>query len=206
MKGQAKNTVIKLEGKIQDFPFENINNEPNSTKGIFIVDSIISNSFIEYGKGWPELNNFDFKIKVENNNIIFESIKGDLLNNNIKKMVAQISPSNIKDPIMDIKLILESPIPKIINAINKSPIKQVMKGIFDELNGEGNGELSVNLQIPLKDENNITFNGVYEFQNSSLINDNLGMPEITNIIGKVEFNQDDIKIKKRKHNYLEVQY
>ena len=196
LKGQAKNTVIKLEGKIQDFPFENINNEPNSTKGIFIVDSIISNSFIEYGKGWPELNNFDFKIKVENNNIIFESIKGDLLNNNIKKMIAQISPSNIKDPIMDIKLILESPIPKIINAINKSPIKQVMKGIFDELNGEGNGELSVNLQIPLKDENNITFNGVYEFQNSSLINDNLGMPEITNIIGKVEFNQDDIKIKK----------
>ena len=200
LKGQAQNTIIKLKGKIQDFPFVNTNNEPDSRKGIFTVESTIIDSFIEYGEGWPELNNFDFKINVKNNNVNFESIKGDLLNNNIKKMVAHLSPSNIEEPILNVDLILDSPIPNIINAINKSPIKKSMKGIFDEMEGEGPGELTVQLQIPLKDEDNISFNGTYEFQDSYLINNTLGMPKINNIVGKVEFDQNDIKINDAKAN------
>jgi len=194
LKGQAQNTNIKLKGKIQDFPFVDKNNAPDSNKGIFEVESIITDSFIEYGKGWPELNNFDFKINVKNNNVIFESIKGDLLNNNIKKMIARVSPTNIAEPILEIDLILDSPIPNIINAINKSPIKKVMKGIFDEMGGAGPGKLAAQLKIPLKDEEDISFNGSYEFQDSYLINTTLGMPKINNIIGKIDFNQDDIKI------------
>ena len=128
-------------------------NKPDLNKGTFSVDSIITNSFIEYGEGWPELNNFDFKINVKNNHINFKSIKGDILNNNIEHMIVNIAPSNIEEPIMEIDLILDSPIPNIINAINKSPIKKVMKGIFDEMEGEGPG----NWQIIVfsKDEENI---------------------------------------------------
>ena len=194
LKGQAQNSLIKLKGKIQDFPFVDEKNEPDLKKGIFTIESIITDSLIEYGEGWPELNNFNFKINVKNNNINFESIKGDILNNNIQHMNVSIAPSNIEEPIMDIDLILASPIPDIINAINKSPIKKVMKGIFDEMEGEGPGEISVRLQIPLKDEDNISFNGTYEFQNSYLINPTLGLPKISNIIGKIDFTQDDIKI------------
>ena len=202
LKGQAQNTFIRLKGKTQEFPFVNIRNEADTQKGIFTVESTVTNSFIEYGIGWPELNNFDFKINVKNNNVEFVGIKGDLLNNNIQKMIANISPSNIEEPIMKINLILDSPIPEIINAINKSPIKKVMKGIFDEMEGEGPGQLAVQLQIPLKDENNITFNGTYEFKNSYLINDALGMPKISNIVGYVEFDTNDIKINEVKANLL----
>ena len=194
LKGQAENTALKLKGKIQDFPFVDEKNEPDLKKGIFTIESTISNSLIEYGEGWPELNNFDFKINVKNNNIIFESIKGDILNNNIEHMIVNIAPANIEEPIMAVDLVLASQVPDIINAINKSPIKKVMKGIFDKMEGEGPGKLAVQLQIPLKDENNISFDGTYDFQDSYLINATLGMPKISNIIGKVEFNQDDIKI------------
>ena len=194
LKGQAQNTVIKLKGKVQDFPFVDAKNKPDLNKGTFSVESVITNSFIEFGEGWPELNNFDFKINVKNNHINFKSIKGDILNNNIEHMIVNIAPSNIEEPIMAVDLILSSPIPDIINAINKSPIKKVMKGIFDEMKGEGPGKLAAQLQIPLKDEENILFNGTYEFQDSSLINNALGMPKISNIIGKIEFDQDDIKI------------
>ena len=194
LKGQAQNSVIKLKGNIKDFPFVDGENTPDLKKGIFTVESIITDSFIEYGEGWPELNNFDFKINVKNNTINFESIKGDILNNNIEHMIVNITPSNIENPIMDINLTLASPIPDIINAINRSPIKKVMKGIFDSMKGAGPGKLAIQLQIPLKDEDNILFNGTYEFQNSYLINPTLGLPKISNIIGKIDFTQDDIKI------------
>ena len=195
LKGQAENTFIRLKGKRQEFPFVNNKNEADTQKGIFTVESNIKNSFIEYGVGWPELNNFDFQIYVKNNVVEFISNKGDLLQNNIQKLNATISPINIENPIMEIDLILDSPISKIVNAINKSPIKKVMKGLFDEMKGAGPGQLAVQLQIPLKDENNITFNGNYEFQNSHLINDSLGMPKIENIVGYVEFDQNNIEIK-----------
>ena len=194
LKGEAQNTLVKLKGKIKDFPFVDDNNEPDVSKGIFTIDSTIVNSFIEYGLGWPELNNFDFKVNVKNNNIQFESIKGDLLENKILKMNAIVSPTNIQEPVMSIDLILDSTVPNIINAINYSPIKKVMKGFFDEMEGEGPGQLSVKLNIPLKDEDNITFKGSYEFKNSYLINNDIGMPKINNIFGVVEFDENDLRV------------
>ncbi len=192
--GQAKNTTMILKGNIQDFPFIDNENKADINKGIFTIDSTITKSFIEYGAGWPELNNFDFKINVRNNDIKFQSIQGDILSNNIVKMVGNISPFNTEDPIMNIDLILDSPIPKIINAINNSPIKMVMKGFFDEMKGDGPGQLAVKLNIPLKDEDNITFNGSYEFMNSYLINNDLGMPKIKNISGYLMFDENDLSI------------
>jgi len=194
LRGQAQNTAIKLKGKIKDFPFVNTKNEPDLKKGIFTAESTITDSFIEYGKGWPELNNFDFKINVSNNNIKFQSIEGDLLGNKVVRMIGNISPFNVEEPMLNVDLSLDSPIPKIINAINKSPIKQVMKGLLDEMNGEGPGKLAVKLKIPLKDENNITFKGSYKFENSYLINNDLGMPKINNIVGYVEFDENDLLI------------
>jgi uncharacterized protein (TIGR02099 family) len=200
LKGQAQNTTIKLKGKTQDFPFVNTKNEPDDEKGIFTVESTIIDSFIEYGEGWPELNDFDFKINILNNTINFESIQGDLLGNNVVKMIGTISPFNIEEPMMNIDLTLDSPIPKIIDAINKSPIKQVMRGFFDGMEGEGPGQLAVKLKISLKDEDNISFKGSYEFQNSYLINNNKGIPKITNILGYVEFDENYLSINDTKAN------
>ena len=198
LKGQAQNTFLRLKGNRKEFPFVNNKNEADTQKGIFTVESNIKNSFIEYGVGWPELNNFDFQINVKNNMVEFVSNKGNLLENNIQKMSATITPMNTENPIMEIDLILDSPIPKIVNAINKSPIKKIMKGLFDEMKGSGPGRLALQLQIPLKDEDNITFNGNYEFQDSYLVNDSLGMPKLENIHGYVEYDQNNIEIKEVK--------
>ena len=200
LKGQAKNTIIILKGNTQDFPFVDNENKADFDKGIFTIESTIAKSFIEYGAGWPELNSFDFKINVRNNDVKFQSIQGNILNNNIIKMIGNISPFNIEEPIMNIDLALDSPIPKIINAINKSPIRKVMKGFIDEMQGEGPGQLNVKLNIPLKDEDNITFNGSYEFKNSYLINDDLGMPKINNIFGYLKFDENNVTISDAKAN------
>ena len=200
LSGQAKNTTIILKGNTQDFPFVDNENKADFDKGIFTIESTIAESFIEYGAGWPELNNFDFKINVRNNEIKFKSVQGDILNNNIVEMIGNISPFNTKEPIMNINLTLDSPIPKIINAINKSPIRKVMKGFIDEMQGEGPGQLNVKLNVPLKDEDNITFNGSYEFKNSYLINDDLGMPKINNIFGYLKFDENNVTISDAKAN------
>ena len=191
---------MKLKGKAKDFPFKEKKNDPDFNKGVFTLESTIIDSFIEYGQGWPELNDFDFKVNVLNNKINFESVKGDLLGNDIVKMIGVVSPFNEEDPMMYIDLTLDSPIPKIIDAVNKSPIKQIMKGFFDEMQGEGPGQLAVKLKIPLKDENNITFNGSYHFQNSYLINNDLGMPKIKNILGYLEFDESNVRITDAKAN------
>ena len=46
---------------MQDFPFVDEENKPDSLEGFFEVTSSITGSTIEYGAGWPNLENFDMK-------------------------------------------------------------------------------------------------------------------------------------------------
>ena len=196
IKGIAKNTAIKFNGKIADFPFVDKNNRPNKNKGFFTLTSDVKNSFIEYGEGWPELDEFDFNIDVNNNYIKFTGLKGHVQDNQIKTIEVIIDDFNIERPIIKINTLLDSPANKIINAINNSPLKNTMKGITKNMIGKGPGELNVSLLIPIDDSDNIQFTGTYNFQGSSIQNKEIGMPALENIYGVLEFDNQSISIKK----------
>tara|TARA_B110000971_G_scaffold218774_1_gene258296 strand:- start:1892 stop:5785 length:3894 start_codon:yes stop_codon:yes gene_type:complete len=196
LKGVARNTAIKINGKLTDFPFVDENNMPDQGKGLFTVSSSVKNSFIEYGKGWPELDAFDFNIMVNNNYIKLIGLEGNLQGNNIKNMEVIIDSFDIEEPIMKVNVILDSPVNKIINAINNSPLKRSMKGVTKKMVGQGPGELNVSLETPMNDVDNIQFTGTYDFQGSSIQNEEVGIPALENIYGVLEFDNDSISIKK----------
>jgi len=196
LKGVVKNTVIKLNGKLADFPFVDENNIPDQDKGTFTVDSSVQDSHIEYGVGWPELNAFNFNIEANNNYIKLTGLKGNLQENYIKNIQVAIEAFNIETPIIKVNTILDSPANKIINAINNSPLKDSMKGITKTMVGDGPGEMNVSLEIPMDDEDNIKFAGTYTFQGSNIQNEEIGIPPLKNIYGILEFDNDNVSIKK----------
>jgi len=196
LKGVVKNTAIKLNGKLADFPFVDENNIPLQRKGLFTVSSSVQDSFIEYGLGWPEIDSFDFNIEVNNNYIKLTGLEGNIQENHIKNIEVVIDTFNIEGPIMKVNTILDSPANKIINAINNSPLKDSMKGITTNMAGQGPGELNVSLEIPMDNVDNIQFTGTYDFQGSSIKNEEVGIPALENIYGVLEFDNDSVSIKK----------
>ena len=196
LKGVVKNTVIEINGKLADFPFVDENNIPDQSKGLFIVSSSVQDSFIEYGLGWPELDAFDFNIEVNNNYIKITGLEGSLQENYIKDIEIAIDGFNVEKPIIKVNTILDSPADKIIYAINNSPIKDKMKGITTNMIAQGPGELNVSLEIPMDNLDNIQFTGTYNFQGSSIKNEEVGIPSLENINGVLEFDNDSVSIKK----------
>jgi len=195
LKGIVKNTTIKLNGKLADFPFVDENNIADEGKGLFTVSSSVQNSSIEYGAGWPELDAFDFNIEVNNNYIKMTGLKGSLKENHIKNIEVVIDNFNTEGAIIKVDTILDSPANKIIGAINNSPLKESMKGITTNMIGQGPGELNVSLEIPVNNADNIKFSGTYDFQGSSIQNEEVGIPLLENIYGVLGFDNDSISIK-----------
>lgn len=194
LKGEAKNTKITVKGNPKDFPYVNHKNEPDSKKGIFKITSEIINSTVEYGSGWPYAENFDINLTINGSRIEFLANKGHILNNTIKSFKGLIEDFTETQPMLLIETTTDSPLDIMLNAVNKSPIKQAMKGTSDDMRGKGPGELNLHLNIPMKNVDNITFNGIYTFTGSSLDNPSLDLPLLSNINGTLIFDTNTVSI------------
>ena len=194
LEGVAENTNIQMKGKVSDFPFIDENNEPDLNKGYFRVRSSVKDSFIEYGDNWPEMEKFDAEISVNGGDVFITSQKGELDKSQIKVFDGSITPFTASEVVLNIDATYDSSAENIIFAINNSPIKEAMKGISDDMQGKGDGELKLVLNVGFDDLDNIPFKGTYEFLGSTLKNPQLEIPPISNLRGKVEFDNDDVKI------------
>ncbi|MGE4597144.1 MAG: YhdP family protein, partial [Methylophilaceae bacterium] len=195
LKGTAENTIIKIQGQSKDFPFVDENNQVDLDKGKFTIQSTIKNSFIEYGDGWPEMENFDANLHVEGAKFSLISKKGRLHNNQIKNFEASIIPFTTNPIIMNVDLVLDSPVKNIIYTIKNSPINKYTKNFFKFMDGEGPGELNLNLTIPFDDIDNISFVGTYELQGSAVNNTQLEIPQISNLKGIVNLSNNNVTAK-----------
>jgi len=194
LEGVAENTNIQIKGKLNDFPYIDENNKPDLSKGFFRVQSSIKDSFIEYGDNWPEMEKFDAEVSVNGGDVFITSQKGELDKSQVKVFNGSITPFTANEVVLNIDTILDSSAENIIFAINNSPIKEKMKGVFDDMEGKGDGELKLALNVGFDDLDNIPFKGTYEFLGSTLENPQLEIPPISDLKGKVEFDSDDVKI------------
>ena len=194
LEGTAENTSLQIKGKVKDFPFIDENNKPDLSKGFFRVQTSIKDSFIEYGDNWPEMEKFDAEVSVNGGDVFITSQKGELDKSQVKVFNGSITPFTADEVVLNIDTVLDSSAENIIFAINNSPIKEAMRGMSEDMEGKGDGELKLVLNVGFDDLDNIPFKGTYEFLGSTLENPQLEIPPISDLRGVLEFNNDDVKI------------
>jgi uncharacterized protein (TIGR02099 family) len=194
LKGLASNTKIIIRGNTNDFPFVEGENNPDSLKGFFEVTSSIKGGTIEYGTGWPNVENLNMNLKVTGSKIELTSNEGDILNNEIISFSGLVDDFTQKNPVLDITLNTNSPLDKMIDAINNSPVKSVMIGTSERMKGNGPGQLDLMLSIPLKDPDAIHYAGSYFFNGSSIENQDIDLPLLSDVNGKLIFDDNGISL------------
>ena len=193
LEGSLENTLISIKGSVADFPFIDANNQPDPSKGSFVVTSTGKNTLIEYGTGWPVVEKFDFTASINHGTFELMSKKGQFLGNTIKELKATIPAITIEHPILNLQGTLNSPTREAVKFINNSPIKESVQHLFDEASGSGEGRLKVNVDIPMDNLDAITFKGNYQFEDSTLSNPSLGIPNIEKLKGFVTFDEKNVK-------------
>ena len=194
LKGVANNTKVVMRGKLKDFPFIDDKNNPDENEGIFRITSKITGSEIEYGTNWPNAENFNIDFKLNASRIEFTSETGEIADNKIISFKGVIPNFTDDVTMLNIDAELDSPLNTMIKFINSSPVKDEMQGRSEGLLGDGSGKLRLSLKIPLSDVDNLTYDGIYSFQNSSLESPELDLPLLQKMNGDLFFNLEKVSI------------
>ena len=193
LSGQVENVALSVKGPIADFPYAFANGAPNPALGQFKVSARLNNALLEYGTGWPVINNLGLDMLFEGTRMVLNANAGNILGTQIKKSVAVIPKLDADWPMLSVKSVATGQINDGIAFINKSPVKDVTLGFTDTLKASGNGMLLLDLSIPLQDSDNSIYKGEYKITNGTLFaNADVGLPELTKVNGSIKFNETGV--------------
>ena len=193
LSGQIENVSLSAKGPIADFPFAFSNGAPNPALGQFKVSARLNNALIEYGTGWPVINNLGLDMLFEGTRMVLNANAGNIMGTQIKKSVAVVPKLDADWPILSVKSVATGQINDFIAFINKSPVKNVTLGFTDTLKASGKGTLMLDLNMPLQDSHKSLYKGEYKITNGTLFaNSDVGLPELTKVNGSIKFNETGV--------------
>ena len=197
--GKANNVQLTVKGSIDDFPYVDKANKPDPSLGTFRLSARIDDAVLEYGNSWPRIEGLGLNMLFEGNSMMLDADKGTTSGINIiraKAMIPELSTYGVDAQVLNIDGIAEGPVTKGITFINTSPVQKVTLGFTDDLKTAGIGKLNINLSLPLNEIEASTFKGEYTINNGVMYaNERMGLPKITNINGKLNFDELGINAK-----------
>jgi uncharacterized protein (TIGR02099 family) len=203
VEGQVSDVNLIIKGSPSNFPFVTEKGVLDPKLGIFRVTSTIKNAKIDYGEGWPAIQDLTANMLFEGTRMEVNATKGRILGTKIIKSKAEIPQLDADWPVLKCVSEAEGSISEGLNFVNNSPVKQVTMGFTDDLRTAGNAHLNLELLIPLQDSESSVYKGAYQISNGTMYaNPDIGIPELSNINGTLNFNQNGINANKVTANVM----
>lgn len=191
--GRIEDINLIVKGRLADFPFVDSKNRPDPKLGIFKASAKLSDALLDYGTGWPVINNLGLNLLFEGKRMELNAHTGKILGNQIIKSKTTIAQLDADYPILNITSEITGPVSEGINFVNKSPVLEVTQGFTEGLKTSGNGKLSLGLMIPMQNLEAAKYKGLYQITNGSMENSNI--PALSQINGLLEFTESSLSAK-----------
>ncbi|MCC2645335.1 MAG: hypothetical protein K0R94_1113, partial [Burkholderiales bacterium] len=187
--GYGTNAELDLQGPLKEFPFE------SGGSGRFYIDADVENAKVIYVKDWPAIDNINAKFKIRNVAIIVETKSGKVNGNNISKALVTIPNMSSHNIFLVADGLAGGKTSNFMEYLQKTPINALIGNIPDKVSAKGNGQVNLHLKVPFDNPDKTTVVGSYNFTSNTLKLD-LPIPLLTNVNGKLYFNERGIKIDK----------
>ncbi len=151
IKGFVTSGRFVLQGPLQSFPFENNND------GFYEVLFDIRDAEIAYKEEWPPLKNVKARVRFHGNHLNIDVSEATIYDNRVDRasMQMQLKPASAIQLQGQISGSLEGP----VRLLRETPLKSQFAPLMEALDMQGEGELSVDMQIPLKKHHAAAFKG-----------------------------------------------
>ncbi|MBC7786623.1 MAG: TIGR02099 family protein [Methylophilaceae bacterium] len=194
LSGRAEDVNLVVKGNLADFPYVDKNHHADKSLGIFKVKAKLSDIQLEFGTGWPEIEGLGLDMLFEGARMELKANKGHIFGNKIVTTHVEIPVLDADFPMLNIVSEVQGPVSDAIMFVNKSPVKEVTLGFTDNLKTTGNGNLHLELKIPMQDIVHAKYKGSYQITNGSIGADaDLGLPELSRIYGKLNFSESNLQ-------------
>jgi len=185
--GQIETGSLKLKGNLAEFPFtaENSENEFEATLNVIDVG-------LDYGKGWPVLENISGQVLSSGNKLDILPKAGKIAGFDFVNVSAEINNIYAGKPVLDLTGLLSGNTQDALNFLQASPLSSRYGDITDWVKAEGKSNIALNLKIPLLDPNATDADGHVSFETSQLTVTAMPDMPIQNINGQLFFSNDGV--------------
>jgi uncharacterized protein YhdP len=159
-KGFVTSGSFVLQGPLQSFPFE------NNIDGFYEVLFDIKDAEIAYKEEWPPLKNVKAKVRFHGNHLNIDVSEATIYDNRVDRasMQMQLKPASAIQLQGKISGSLAGP----VRLLRESPLKSKFAPLMEALDMQGEGDLSVDMQIPLKKHHAAAFKGDLLFKDATI--------------------------------------
>ena len=192
-KGEVSHGEILWYGNLGDFPYTDGN-------GVFQVLMAMNNVSLHYHPDWLSITGIKGSLLIEKNTINGRFAKGLIGKTDITNTEMTISGLN-SDPEIAIKGEAQGQITDILTVLQQSPLKERITSMLANTKVSGKTHGTMNLNIPLHMEKEISLSGSAKLDNANLT---LSTPDlrITGITGELKFNKQGIYANSIRANVL----
>ena len=187
--GHATQAQLILKGNLQDFPFS------DKQLGQFLVTVKARDAVLDYGKGWPRIENIQGDLRFEGNGMEIDAQQGSIFGAKVSKTRVTIPDFHMPVSNLHVKGQVDGPTAEFLKFIDQSPVAEQIDRFTDGMRATGNGRLMINLSIPLLeeklDESKIT--GTFQLINNVVTLD-AALPPLRQTNGEIRFSRDSLTI------------
>ncbi len=186
--GQADDFNLRLKGNLNDFPFDGNRN------GLFQIRARATGVMVEYAKGWPLVENAVAKLMIQGKRLEVTAPTAMTVGGSLQN-ISVVLP-DIKSPglLLQVRGEAVGETKYGLDFIQKSPVRGYIDGITDNITSSGNGDLSLQVDIPLRGSKPAVVSGRYHFLDNEV---SLGknVPILHKVNGDLLFSESSVHMK-----------
>ncbi len=184
LKGQSDDVKIRLQGNLDDFPFDKHN-------GLFQAMIKVKNASLHYAAGWPEIDALSADLLFRGARMEISSRQGTILGARLVSVQATIP--DLGHAMLEVHGEAAGQTEEFLKFIDQSPVKGYIGGFTEGMHASGNGNLKLKLDIPLTKVEDTKVSGSYQFLGSSFTDQ--GIPDISHVNGQLDFSESGVNAK-----------
>jgi uncharacterized protein (TIGR02099 family) len=183
-RGKVSDTLLRLKGNLADFPFRD-------GRGEFLVAIKVSDARLDYAQGWPAIEGIEGEVRFAGPALTITANRGRIFG-------AQLAQVNVAIPDlasgrMNIDGQANGQGADFVRFINESPLAQILADTAAVLDVAGNGQIQLQMMMPLAEPGATTVKGSYRFSNNRIRFPG-NWPAIENASGEVRFTGNSLTI------------
>jgi len=186
--GTASEAKLVLKGDLARFPFR----DPKD--GQFLVTARINGATLDYGAGWPGIDDIQGSLRFEGARMLIEARSGRLLGARLADVKAEIPDLEVTEEMLKITGKAEGPTGEFLKFIDQSPVGDKIDNFTEDMRAQGDGRLNLQIDLPLRHLVDTKVKGEYEFLNNQVTVEP-GLPPITAVNGRLHFSDSGISIR-----------
>jgi uncharacterized protein (TIGR02099 family) len=184
--GVSPDTRLTLKGPADHFPWD-------KGGGEFQVAIQAKDARLRYAPGWPEINGINGQVIFKGNGMHIETSSARILGVALGPATAVIPDLHSSDKeVLIVEGQAKGMTPSFLEFIRKSPVYEHTGRFTDRIKAEGQGELRLKLQLPLRAIADSTVHGDYRLTDNS-IHPGKDLPTLTQVNGVLSFTENLVR-------------